>query len=87
VVANADPTAADARRLREAASAPYAPNLVLTSVTAADAHATWPLYAGKAARDGTATAYACRGYACDEPTADPSRLREQVAALGWAPSR
>ena len=86
VVATADTSADDARGLREAASAPYVPNLVLTSVARTDTHAAWPLYAGKAARDGTPTAYACRGYACDEPTADPSRLREQVAALGRAPA-
>ena len=42
---------------------------------------TWPLYAGKLARGGAATAYACRGYACDEPTSDPARLAEQVGAL------
>ena len=29
----------------------------------------------------SATAYACRGYACDEPTADPERLSAQVEAL------
>ena len=69
--------------LREAAIGPFVPDLVLTSVAPGDAHAEWPLYAGKVARDGRATAYACRGYACDEPTIDPERLVEQVAA--WSP--
>jgi uncharacterized protein YyaL (SSP411 family) len=32
-------------------------------------------------RDGASTAYVCRGYACDEPTSDPQRVRAQVAAL------
>ncbi len=72
----------DGRALREAAIGPFVPDLVLTSVGPGDGHAAWPLYAGKAARDGTATAYACRGYACDEPTNDPARLAPQVAALG-----
>jgi uncharacterized protein YyaL (SSP411 family) len=67
--------------LREAAIGPFVPDLVLTSVSPGDTHAAWPLYAGKEVREGRATAYACRGYACDEPTADPARLGEQVAAL------
>jgi uncharacterized protein YyaL (SSP411 family) len=86
VVASPDPSAEDARLLRRAASAPYVPDLVLTSVAAGDPQADWPLYEAKAARGGTATAYACRGYACDEPTADPARLQEQVAVLGRASS-
>jgi hypothetical protein len=73
--------AGDGRSLREGAIGPFVPDLVLTAVAPGDAHAGWPLYAGKEARDGRATAYACRGYACDEPTSDPARLAEQVAAL------
>jgi hypothetical protein len=69
------------RRLREAAAAPFAPNVVLTAVAPGDPHAGWPLHAGKEPRDGRSTAYACRGYACDEPTADEARLAEQVGAL------
>ncbi len=72
----------DGSALREAAIGAFVPDLVLTSVAPGDAHAAWPLYEGKAARDGTATAYACRGYSCDEPTRDPTRLAAQVAALG-----
>ena len=60
-------------------AAPYAPDLVLTALWRGRARTpTWPLYAGKGARGGAATAYACRGYACDEPTVGPGR--------GW-PSR
>ena len=33
----------------------------------------WPLFEGKVARDGLATAYVCRGYACEAPTTDPKR--------------
>jgi hypothetical protein len=72
----------DGRALREAAIRPFVPDLVLTSVAPGDAHAVWPLYAGKAPRDGSAIAYACRGYSCEEPTGDPTRLAAQVAALG-----
>jgi uncharacterized protein YyaL (SSP411 family) len=73
----------DGRSLRQAAARPYVPDLVLTAVTDGDEHESWPLHAGKVARDGLATAYGCRGYACDEPTHDPARLAEQV--LGLAP--
>jgi uncharacterized protein len=83
----ADGANGDGRDLREAAIGPFVPDLVLTSVAMGDAHGAWPLYAGKAPRDGLATAYACRGYACDEPTTDPARLAEQVSALGGPPAR
>jgi uncharacterized protein YyaL (SSP411 family) len=69
-----------AEALRVAATRPFVPDLVLTGVTPSDPHAGWPLYAGKAPV-GAATAYACRGYACDAPTVDPERLEEQVSAL------
>jgi len=74
----------EGRDLRQAAAAPWVPDLVLTGVAAGDEHAGWPLYVGKAPREGQATAYACRGYACDEPTADPDRLVEQVRGLATA---
>jgi uncharacterized protein len=80
VVAEASP--GDGRALRETACAPYVPDLVLATVATGDAHQAWPLFTGKVARDGRPTAYACRGYACDEPTRDPARLTEQVMSLG-----
>jgi uncharacterized protein YyaL (SSP411 family) len=86
VVASADASGDGARLLRQAASRMYAPNLILTSVVEGDPHAAWPLYEGKAARGGMSMAFACRGYACDEPTADPARLEEQVAALVRTPA-
>ncbi len=67
--------------LRRAAAEPYAPDLVIAPLPAGAGIASWPLFEGKLARSGSATAYVCRGYACDEPTADPLRVREQVAAL------
>ena len=81
VVVAGDQRSDDARALRRAAAAPYAPDLVLTGVADTDQHATWPLYVGKAVSGGRATAYACRGYACDEPTTDPARLGTQVQGL------
>jgi uncharacterized protein len=80
VVASA--AAGDGQALREAAIGPFVPDLVLTAVVEGDPHAGWPLYIGKEARQGRATAYACRGYACDEPTTDPAQLADQVLALG-----
>jgi uncharacterized protein YyaL (SSP411 family) len=61
--------------------ASYVPDLVVAGVAPGDLHAAWPPFAGKAPRGGGATAYACRGSACDEPTADAARLSDQVAAL------
>jgi uncharacterized protein YyaL (SSP411 family) len=81
VVVAGSPAMADAGDLRASAAEPYVPDLVLASVAEGDPHAIWPLFAGKVARDGRATAYACRGYACDEPTTDPARLAEQVRGL------
>ncbi|CAN5266673.1 thioredoxin domain-containing protein [soil metagenome] len=72
----------EAAALREAAVQPYVPDLVLTSVAADDPHAAWPLYEGKLARDGRATAYACRGYSCDAPTSESAEITEHVRRLG-----
>ncbi len=80
VVAAADADG-EARGLRAAAIAPYVPDLVLAGVAPTDPHAAWRLFVRKSPANG-ATAYACRGYACDEPTVDPVRLTEQVTAMG-----
>ena len=84
VVAAGGPGDADADVLRAAAGRAYVPDLVLTAAAPGDPHQAWPLYEGKSAREGQATAYACRGYACDEPTSDPGRLAEQVTGLAAA---
>jgi len=67
--------------LRRAAGAGYQPDLVIAPLATDDGIPTWPIFEGKTARDGRATAYVCRGYACDEPTSDPERVRAQVAGL------
>jgi len=83
--------AADPRSdaLRRAAAAPYAPDLVIAGLPAGDALSSRPLFAGKIARQGVPTAYVCRGYACDAPTADPSAVTAQVMRLagGQAPTK
>ncbi|MDQ4035660.1 MAG: thioredoxin domain-containing protein [Chloroflexota bacterium] len=85
VVVSGEQRSPQATALREAASRPYVADLVLTALGEGDQQASWPLYVGKVARDGKATAYACRGYACDEPTADPERLATQIANLAAPP--
>jgi uncharacterized protein YyaL (SSP411 family) len=82
VVAAPEPDSAAAVALRRVAAARYVPDLVIAGVAPGDPHAAWELFAGKVATDGAATAYACRGTACDAPTGDGARLDEQVAALG-----
>jgi uncharacterized protein len=67
--------------LSRAAATPYQPDLVIAPLSPGDAMAAWPLFEGKTARDGQATAYVCRGYACEEPTHDPERVVAQVAGL------
>jgi hypothetical protein len=79
IAGNADDQLAVA--LRRAAAAPYQPDLVIAPLSTDHGVTPWPLFDGKAARDGVATAYVCRGYACDEPTQDPDRVRAQVAGL------
>ncbi len=81
VVAAVDAGDPMARSLRVAVTRPYVPDLVLASVADGEATATWPLFEGKAALDGAATAFVCRGYACEAPTADVATAVAQVEAL------
>ena len=67
--------------LAKAIARPYAPDLVIGVVAPDAPHARWPLFAGKVARNGTTTAYVCRGYACDAPTTDPGQAAGQVRGL------
>jgi uncharacterized protein YyaL (SSP411 family) len=81
VVVVGDAADAAAVALRFAAAKPYQPDLVIAPLTPDDGIADWPLFEGKTARDGEATAYLCRGYACEEPTHDPVRVLAQVEDL------
>ncbi len=82
-----DPSQPATRALLRAVAAPYSPDLVIAAHDPGDGSAAgtsvaaMPLFAGKAARDDRPTAYVCRGYACDEPTADPELAGRQVAGL------
>jgi uncharacterized protein YyaL (SSP411 family) len=67
--------------LRRAAAAPYAPDLVITATTPEGPLGDRPLYAGKRPRDGEPTAFVCRGFTCDAPTADPTTVTAQVTGL------
>jgi len=67
--------------LRRAAAKHYQPDLVIAPLSTDNEIAAWPLFEGKTARGGLATAYVCRGYACEEPTQDPVRVLAQVAGL------
>jgi uncharacterized protein YyaL (SSP411 family) len=79
VVVAGDPDDPQAVALRRAVAQPYAPDLVIAPL--AEPIEGWPLFASKEARDGGATAYVCRGYACDRPTSDPAEARQQVERL------
>jgi hypothetical protein len=79
VVVAGNPASPAAAALRQAVAQPFAPDLVIAPL--GEAAAGWALFEDKAARDGQATAYVCRGYACDRPTRDPQEARDQVARL------
>ena len=58
----------------------YVPSLVLAAGGARDDSAI-ALLNGRPARDGSATAYVCRGYSCDAPATSPALLASQLDAL------
>ncbi len=74
-----DPESADAQALLAVVRRAYLPNLALAAGPpegeAADLVA---LLTGRAPVEGRATAYLCRGFACEEPATSPEGLREQL---------
>jgi uncharacterized protein YyaL (SSP411 family) len=72
-----DAASADTRALLAVADAQWRPELVVAAGTADDAEVV-PLLAGRDRLDGRATAYLCRGFACQAPTTDPDELRRQL---------
>ena len=72
--------------LRNAVAGPYAPDLVIATAPPDSSDDGWSLFEGKLARDGQATAYVCRGYACDAPTTDPQEAAAQVARVALSPA-
>ena len=81
VVAAVTPGDRGAHRLRVAITRPYAPNLVLASVAVGDETTGWQVFEGKQPRDGIATAFVCRGYACEAPTTEVAVAVAQVEGL------
>jgi len=71
-----DPKAADFGALERAAAERYVPSFVIAGGSPRDDVA---LLADRVARDGRATAYVCRGYACEEPATNASTLGTQLA--------
>jgi uncharacterized protein len=61
----------------------YFPNQVraMTSDVTAELQQTVPLFKGKEAIDGQATAYVCENYACRLPARSPEEFREQLQDL------
>jgi len=67
----------DFTELERAAAERYVPSLVV----AGGKSATVALLEGREARNGRATAYVCRNYACEEPAVNPRRLSQQLEAI------
>ena len=78
-----DPGATDFRILDRAAAEQYVPGLVMAGGAPDDSIA---LLEGRTARDGRATAYVCRNYACEEPAQRPQALVEQLERVRVARS-
>ncbi len=74
-----DPTSADFTALERAAAGRYVPSLVIAGGPPRDDLA---LLADRVTRDGKATAYVCRSYACEEPTTSATSLGDQLAHAG-----
>ena len=81
VIAANDVTGVVAQALRRAVARQYAPNLVIASVDPGSGLNDWPIFVDKAARGSPATAYVCRGYACEAPTSDAQLAATQVERL------
>ena len=74
-----DLDAPDTRALLAQVYRAYRPGLVL-AVSADPVSSTVPLLHGRTRLDGRATAYLCRGFACQQPVTDPAALGEQLTA-------
>jgi len=75
-----DPAAADFRALERVAAERYVPSLVLAGGLP-ERGAEVALLADRPAREGRATAYVCREYACEAPVTDAMALGAQLDAL------
>jgi uncharacterized protein len=71
-----DPASQEFRALERTAAERYVPSLVVAGGEGRDNSAA--LLAGREMREGRATAYVCRSYACDEPVTSPEALVRQL---------
>jgi len=78
IVGNRDDS--DFRALQREVADRYVPSLVLAGGNGTAAGIG--LLEGREARDGHATAYVCRSYACEEPVSDPALLAAQLEKAG-----
>jgi uncharacterized protein YyaL (SSP411 family) len=76
-----DPAAADFKELERAAAERYVPSLVIAGGAPSPAGEI-ALLADRAMRDGRATAYVCRSYACDAPATSAEVLVRQLERVG-----
>ncbi len=74
-----DPAAEDTGALLAMARDGFRPNQVI-AVSADPAGSAVPLLHDRLMLDGAATAYLCRGFACQRPTTDPTELASQLKA-------
>jgi uncharacterized protein YyaL (SSP411 family) len=71
-----DPSSGDFQTLVRETARHYLPALVLAG--GRDVDDAPALLSGRTPRNGRATAYVCRSYACDEPVSDVNALAEQL---------
>jgi uncharacterized protein YyaL (SSP411 family) len=85
IVLVGNPAAADYQALAEVVRGRYLPTAVTLSVSGPAAGSALrrqlPWIAEMAMLDGRATAYVCRGFACELPTASPQELALQLDAM------
>jgi uncharacterized protein len=78
-----DPASDDFRALERTAADRYVPSLVLAGGARRDDD-TIALLSARDTRDGQATAYVCRNYACEEPATTPDQLDDQLRRITTA---
>jgi hypothetical protein len=72
--------AADTRALLDAVFSGYRPDLVVAAGPDSSHGTIIPLLEDRPQRDGRATAYVCRRFACQQPVTDPTDLLRQLEA-------
>ena len=80
------PEAPDFHALMSVLASHYAPSLVIAG-GAMDNQEGIALLEARTMRDGHATAYVCKNYACDEPVTEPDALARQLDSLSPTAAR